>query len=63
MENRLIHAVQSEAETEKCLLEEHSWQILYHLSAIRENILEWYPFDPGASLLEIGAECGALTGR
>lgn len=62
MENRLIQAVQSEAETEKCLLEEHSWQVLYHLSAIRENILEWYPFAPDASLLEIGAECGALTG-
>lgn len=62
VENRLIRAVQSREETEKCLLEEHSWQVLYHLSEIRQNILEWYPFRSDASLLEIGAECGALTG-
>lgn len=62
VENILIHAVESPEQTEKCLLENDSWQVLYQLSDIRENLLEWYPFDPQASLLEIGAECGALTG-
>ena len=62
VENILLHAVESPEQTEKCLLENDSWQVLYHLSNIRENLLEWYPFDPQASLLEIGAECGALTG-
>lgn len=62
MENKLLHAVQNEAERENCLLRENSWQVLYQLSDIRENILEWYDFAPQASLLEIGAECGALTG-
>lgn len=39
-----------------------SWPILYHLSDIRENLLEWYPFRKNAKILEIGSGCGALTG-
>lgn len=39
-----------------------SWPILYHLSNIRENLLEWYPFCKNAKILEIGSGCGALTG-
>ena len=38
------------------------WPILYHLSDMRENILEWYDFKPHAKTLEIGAGCGAVTG-
>lgn len=59
---KLLHAVGNGKERESCLLSENSWEVLYQLSDIRENILEWYDFRPGASLLEIGAECGALTG-
>lgn len=62
MKEKLCHAVQDGAYIEKCLLEENSWQVLYQLSDIRENLLEWYDFREQASLLEIGAECGALTG-
>ncbi len=39
-----------------------SFAVLYHLSAVRENILSWYPFKPGANVLEIGAGPGAITG-
>lgn len=39
-----------------------SWPILYHLSDMRENLLEWYPFRKNAKILEIGSGCGALTG-
>ncbi len=39
-----------------------SFAVLYHLSAVRENILSWYPFRKGASVLEIGAGPGAITG-
>lgn len=35
--------------------------VLYHLSSIRSNILNWYPFKNGASILEIGAGMGAIT--
>lgn len=35
---------------------------LYHLSLIRENILNWYPFKKGCRILEVGSGCGAITG-
>ncbi len=62
LERKLLEALQNEEGIEKTLAEESDWRILFHLSNIRENLLEWYEFDPKASLLEIGAECGALTG-
>ena len=40
----------------------HSWPVFYHFSPIRENILKWYPFTEQATVLEIGAGCGAVTG-
>lgn len=43
-------------------LEDKKYPILYHLSDVRANIINWYPFDEGASALEIGAGCGAITG-
>ncbi len=39
-----------------------SWPVFYHFSPERENILNWYPFHENASVLEIGAGCGAVTG-
>lgn len=44
------------------LKQENDWALLYHLSEVRENILDWYDFDPQASLLEIGSGCGAVSG-
>lgn len=38
------------------------WPIVYHLSPLRENILNWYSFSAEAELLEVGAGWGALTG-
>ena len=38
------------------------YPILYHLSPIRENIINWYPFAENARILEVGAGCGAITG-
>lgn len=34
----------------------------YHFSDCRSSILRWYPFENDCSVLEIGAENGALTG-
>ncbi len=51
-----------EKRIDEALREGDSWPILYHFSKARENLLEWYEFDRDASLLEIGAGCGALTG-
>lgn len=62
VEDELLAAVQQKENIEQCLIEGNSWPHLYHLSNIRENILEWYDFNPKGSLLEIGAGCGAVTG-
>ena len=47
---------------ENILANNPSWPMRYHLSPIRENILNWYEFENNKSLLEIGAGCGAITG-
>ena len=52
----------SKEEISNILISNNTWPIRYHLSEERENLLSWYNFKEGASLLEIGAGCGALTG-
>ncbi|GGG01097.1 hypothetical protein GCM10010912_52390 [Paenibacillus albidus] len=45
-------------------LEEHNnigWPAFYHLSHLRENILNWFPFKKQCRILEIGSGCGAIT--
>ncbi len=42
--------------------ERRSWPVLYHLSALRGNIVEWIPMDKSAKVLEVGSGCGAITG-
>ena len=42
--------------------EKKSWPILYHLSPLRENIVDWLPMDENAKVLEVGSGCGAVTG-
>ena len=63
-ENRLLEIVSTYPQSAfpQITTQERSWPILYHLSPIRENILNWLPIEPGASILEIGAGCGAVTG-
>lgn len=38
-----------------------SWPVYYHLTHIRKNILNWYPFQKESSVLEIGCGLGAIT--
>ncbi|MDO5151350.1 MAG: methyltransferase domain-containing protein [Oscillospiraceae bacterium] len=40
---------------------DNRWPVLYHMSPIRKNIVEWYPFKKNAEILEIGSESGVLT--
>lgn len=37
-------------------------EILYHLSPLRENIINWIPFGAGSRVLIAGSGCGAVTG-
>ena len=62
IEDRLLELCESGREMDEILRSEEEWPILYHLSDIRENVLDWYGFDPRGTLLEIGAGCGAVTG-
>ncbi len=39
-----------------------SWPILYHLSPLRENIVDWVPMKKTDRVLEVGSGCGAITG-
>lgn len=62
VEDELLEAVQHPEDIPDMLLNGSSWPHLYHLSNIRENLLEWYDFNPEGTLLEIGSGCGAMTG-
>ena len=63
-EEELLDIVRNadESEYNKIIEEKKSWPILYHLSDIRGNIVDWIPFTKEDSVLEIGAGCGAITG-
>lgn len=62
IENDILYMVKNGRYTENDLLNLNSYPVLYHLSHLRENILNWYPFNSEGSVLEIGAGCGAITG-
>lgn len=58
----LAHINADPAEPSAALGYDSRWACFYHLTPIRENIINWYPFRPGASALEIGGGFGAVTG-
>ena len=62
IEEEILRIAQSGENVLDVLRKDNRWPLLYHLSPQRRNLLEWYPFVPEASLMEIGAGCGALTG-
>lgn len=62
IENELLEIVKSGKDVEEVLANDNRWPVLYHLSPIRQNIINWYPFKKETSLLEIGGGCGAITG-
>ena len=64
IEDKILKLVQDNPVTDynRVIAAEKDWAILYHLSEIRENIVEWLPITKEDSVLEIGAGCGAITG-
>ncbi len=62
IEDELLEIVKQHKEYDEILANDNRWPILYHLSPIRQNIINWYPFKKDASCLEIGGGCGAITG-
>lgn len=61
IEDELLEAYKN-GTTEELLYTSNDYAILYHLSTIRQNIIEWYEFNEDAEVLEIGSGCGAITG-
>jgi 2-polyprenyl-3-methyl-5-hydroxy-6-metoxy-1,4-benzoquinol methylase len=64
IEDTLLEIVKNHDKSEfpEIIAEKKSWPVLYHLSDVRTNILNWYPFKKDANVLEVGAGCGAITG-
>ena len=65
VEDELLEIVKSHSEEEfwKIIEEQAKWPVLYHLSPLRENIVDWIPMEKDAKVLEIGSGCGAITGK
>lgn len=62
IEDDILELVSGEKNVLKIMKEDFRWPVLYHLSPVRQNILEWYDMDPNAEILEVGSGCGAITG-
>lgn len=64
VEDELLKIVEeySSAEYSRIIEERKSWPILYHLSSLRENTVEWIPMSKNSRVLEVGSGCGAITG-
>lgn len=62
IENEILNIVKEKSDLNEVIYNDDRWPILYHLSPIRRNLLEWIDFPKTYSVLEIGAGCGALTG-
>lgn len=64
IEDELLDIVKNynECEFNKIIGERKKWPIIYHLSHLRSNIIEWIPINNEQNVLEIGSGCGAITG-
>lgn len=64
IEDELLDIVKNSTTDEfnNIIMQKKKWPILYHLSNIRENIIEWIPFTKDDRVLEVGSGCGAITG-
>lgn len=62
IENEIIDYAKKYKDTDRVFENDIRWPVFYHLTPIRKNILNWYPFKKDSSVLEIGAGMGAITG-
>lgn len=64
IEDELLQIVKDGADMDYTGLigERKQWPLLYHLSPLRENIVDWLPITREDKVLEVGSGCGAITG-
>ena len=63
IEEELLQIVKNHNKKEftNIIAEKKEWPVLYHLSPVRGNIVEWLPIQKTDTVLEVGAGCGAIT--
>ena len=63
MENLLLELVKNNEEDDynRLIAQNQYWSVLYHLSHIRGNIVDFIKLKPGDKVLEVGSGCGAIT--
>lgn len=63
IEDKILSIVKNAAHVEysSIIEESRSWPILYHLSSLRGNIVDWLPIKSTDKVLEIGSGCGVIT--
>lgn len=63
VEDKIIHLIAENPPEDyvKAIYDHFDWSTYYHLTHTRQNILNWYPFDPDSEILEIGCGLGAIT--
>lgn len=61
IENEMLEIAKA-GNWQEVLHKSRKWPVLYHFSDIRGNLIEWYPLQEGASVLEIGCGCGGISG-
>lgn len=59
---KIVMEEKDEHKLEEIVYKDTRWPILYHLSPIRKNLIDWITVKESSKMLEIGAGCGALTG-
>ncbi|MCR5502272.1 MAG: class I SAM-dependent methyltransferase [Lachnospiraceae bacterium] len=65
IEDELLSIVKNKSRVEfpSVIDEAKSWPILYHLSELRANIVDFLPIRKTDRVLEIGSGCGAITDK
>lgn len=63
VEDEILNIVKnySRVQFQSVIEEKKSWPVLYHLSGLRGNIVEFLPIGKNDKVLEIGSGCGAIT--
>lgn len=62
IEDDLLQYVKESQDVMDIISKDKRWPVLYHLSPIRQNIIDWYMIDKESDVLEVGSGCGAVTG-
>lgn len=61
IEAEILEALKNGKEKEM-LFNDDRWPVIYHLTPMRQNLLDGLNFEENANVLEIGCGCGAITG-